>query len=270
MILATDLDRTLIPNGEDEYDNSLPLLFDSLENAKFKLVYVSGRNLDLLNDAVKEYGIKLPDYFIGEVGTVIYRKKGESMVRSDEWSENISKENPNWDRKEIVPEIGMDDILELQEGWKQNDHKISYYLRDQSLKNEVMKKIRLAVYKNGTNAQVIWSVDPLQNTGLIDVLPESATKLTALEFIREKLGEDKEDVVYCGDSGNDILPLTSGYMAIVVRNAPESVKDMVMEIAKQKELGKNIYIAVGNDKFNGNYSSGIIEGLMKFGLIGAT
>lgn len=263
MILATDLDRTLLPNGQDEYDNSLPVLFSKLEDIKnLNLIYVSGQNLDLLNKSIKKYNLDRPDYFIGEVGTVLYKKQNSHMQPHEKWRRNIEKNNPLWDRETIVKKINMQDKLILQEGWKQNEFKISYYLKAQNQSRKVINEINKKLKDLNINARIVWSVDPLQNTGLIDVLPQSATKLTALEFVRKELGESMKDVIYCGDSGNDILPLTFGYNSILVKNAPEEVKKEVLKIAKSKKIKDKIYIARGTGKLNGNYSSGIIEGLI--------
>ena len=267
MIFATDLDRTLLPDGKEEYDGSIPLLFRRLEDFKHTLVYVSGRNTDLLNEAVSKYGIKLPDYFIGEAGTVIYVNEKGVMVPDKSWILHLKEENPNWDRRVLVQKIGMESVLTLQEGWKQNPYKISYYLKDYSLEDEVLGKINSVLAENKINSKASWSVDPLQEVGLIDIIPDSATKLAALEFVREKLGENKDGVIYCGDSGNDVLPLAAGYKAILVKNAPEDVKDEIMKEMKKKGLDNKLYIAKGGGKLNGNYSSGIIEGLVHFGII---
>jgi len=268
MILATDLDRTLLPNGHEEYDNSIPVLFQKLANVKnLTLVYVSGQNLDLMLKSAKLYGIKLPDFFIAEVGTAMYKKEGNKMSFWQKWRTYTENKNPNWDREQIVKQIGMPDVLELQEGWKQNDFKISYYLREENKKDDVLKKIKQAVNKIDIDAKIVWSQDPLQKVGLIDILPTSATKVTALEFLRQELGEELDNVVYCGDSGNDILPLTFGYRAILPKNAHAEVVQEVQKIAKQKGIEDKVYVAGGYDNLNGNYSSGIIEGLEHFNIL---
>jgi len=117
---------------------------------------------------------------------------------------------------------------------------------------------------------IIFSIDPIKKVGLIDILPQSVNKASALEFLRKRLSVSKNDIVYCGDSGNDIIPLTSGYKSILVKNAKDKIKDTVSKI--NYDLGNidKLYIAKGNEKMNGNYSSGIIEGLLKFGAIKIT
>ncbi len=50
---------------------------------------------------------------------------------------------------------------------------------------------------------LIWSIDEAANVGLLDVLPQNATKLHAIEFLQQQLGVALPDVVFAGDSGND-------------------------------------------------------------------
>ncbi|MDP3996300.1 MAG: HAD-IIB family hydrolase [bacterium] len=266
-ILATDLDRTLLPNGKEPYDGTVSELFAKISEKKFVLAYVTGRDLNLVLDAVKKYGIKLPDFLLAEVGTVMYEKKGDKMIPLSDWSEYVRKKTQNWNRDKIVEMVGMRDLLELQEGWKQNEFKVSFYLKEKDKKEEILRKIGKSLADIEIPADVIWSIDPLQNdVGLIDILPESATKVTALEFLRLKLGVEKEAVFYCGDSGNDLLPLTFGYKAIVVANAPEEVKEKARLLTREKGYGELLYIASGKYG-NGNYSSGILEGLKHYGVV---
>jgi len=117
------------------------------------------------------------------------------------------------------------------------------------------------------DTSVIFSIDETNNIGLLDIIPKNATKLSALEYIRKNNGYKKEDIVYCGDSGNDILPLTFGYKSILVRNAINEVKKAVKSICFEKNCTDALYIAKGYGKLNGNYVSGIIEGLIRLNLV---
>jgi len=72
--------------------------------------------------------------------------------------------------------------------------------------------------------------------------------------------------VFCGDSGNDIFPLTAGFSGVLVRNADEQLVENVQEaMAKNPDL--RVYFAQGNFRgLNGNYTSGVIEGAYHYGL----
>ena len=73
-ILATDLDRTLLPNGSWESDASaIPLFNELTEKHDTLVVYVTGRNLDLTEKAIRQYGVRHPNFLCGDVGTTIRR-----------------------------------------------------------------------------------------------------------------------------------------------------------------------------------------------------
>jgi len=277
MIIVCDLDRTLVPNGAEEYDGSLEEFYErdsGLRDAV--LVYATGRNLELFKEAEKEYGIRKPDYFIGSVGTEVYKNQKNFFTRKNklvaypEWNNYVKDKHPNWDRELIVQDI--DEILNeeefyLQEESVQNENKISYYLRDEKKSDNIIQAISEYINQKQIRAEVVYSFDPHKNLGLVDVLPKDATKLGSLEFLIEKLGESPENVVYCGDSGNDLLPLTSGIKSVLVKNARADVKEKAMQIVEQKGVSDKLYIAKGGDRLNGNYSSGVIEGLEYFGFL---
>ncbi len=268
IILATDLDRTLLPDGPYPDDKSLDALFGALTNIAHVLVYVTGRNLDMVLNAIEKYNIPIPDFLIAEVGTSMFVKKDNVLIPEKSWSEYIMSHEQKWNRENIVNAIGTKHNLTLQEPEKQNAFKISYYLPHHANKTETISHINTILRKIGVDANVLWSVDPLADSvGLIDVLPKTATKATALEFLRKQKDLSKDEVIYCGDSGNDILPLTSGYYSILVNNAPKDVKKTVSEKVAQKGETDLLYVAIGTHEHNGNYASGIIEGLLHFGFI---
>lgn len=69
---------------------------------------------------------------------------------------------------------------------------------------------------------IVYSFDPRSGKEMLDFLPQSATKQTALEYIADDLGANRSDVVFCG-SGNDVFPLTAGISGVLVRNADEQL-----------------------------------------------
>ncbi len=264
MIIATDLDRTLLPNGDDEYDDTLNVFFDAVKKNKLTLAYVSGRNMDLLEQAIAEFGIETPDFFIGSVGTEIFVKKNDILIPYEPWSVYLNKNAGKWSRDMFVEKIGEPKSLSLQEDSVQNEFKLSYYVDEEDAES-IVASIKKALSEFEKDIDVVYSIDPLKKIGLIDVLPKIATKVTALAFLRDELGLTDEDVIYAGDSGNDILPLTAGFKSILVKNAHPDTKEDVMRINKDKELS-SLYIAHGEGEYNGNYSSGILEGMKYFGV----
>jgi sucrose-6F-phosphate phosphohydrolase len=266
MLIVCDLDRTLIPNGQEPDPKSLNDFYnyiDSLDNAT--LAYATGRNLALFKEGKKEYDLLLPDYFLGAVGTEVYKKHkkifgGYKLKTDSDWIGYVKKEHPNWKRNQIIKDLDylIDDNFYLQEDDVQNNNKISFYLKNTEQKEPILSDIKKYLDTKEINSEVVYSFDPHKGLGLVDVLPKKATKLGAVEFLVDKLGIYKEDVVYAGDSGNDLLPLTAGIKAILVNNARQEVKDEALNIVKEKKLSNKLYIS------EKNYSAGVIEGLKHY------
>jgi hydroxymethylpyrimidine pyrophosphatase-like HAD family hydrolase len=111
----------------------------------------------------------------------------------------------------------------------------------------------------------VWSIDETTDTGLLDVLPVSASKLHALEFLRERLAVALGRTVFAGDSGNDMEVLASAVPSVLVANARDAVRTEAAAAALRAGHGKALYLAHGGlAGMNGNYSAGILEGVAHF------
>ena len=264
-ILATDLDRTLLPNGSWEPDKDAISRFNKLtEGNDIIVVYVTGRNLALTENAINEYGVRYPDILCGDVGTTIRKYENGKWKFDKGWVEHVKKGSPKWDASAIKKSIIEVNGLKEQEPEHQNQFKQSYYV-DTDKKESIFNIIKSRV--NGKFDEVIiYSFDPENGKGLLDILPDSATKQTALEYVAKSYNTKKEEVVFCGDSGNDILPLTAGFSGVLVKNADAQLVENVKK-AMNKNPSIKVYFAKGNFKgLNGYYSSGVIEGAYHYGL----
>ncbi len=266
-VIATDLDRTLLPNGKQKYDGSMELFKKVVKSENLGLIFVTGRNLRLLKKAIKEFRPPLPDYVLGDVGTKIYARKGGRFVEDAAWIKRIHSSTRNWNVARFKDQLSKVGGLKIQESYKQNEFKLSYYIYGIKNTRAIVKKASSVIQKICKDAAVVYSIDEVSKTGLMDILPKQATKLQALEYLRKKTGLDKKHIIYCGDSGNDILPLTSGYKSIIVRNAVSGVKKTAVKVLARKRILDRLYIAKGYKRLNGYYVSGIIEGLIKFGVV---
>jgi sucrose-6F-phosphate phosphohydrolase len=264
-ILATDLDRTLLPNGSWPADPSAIDLFNELtERHGVLVVYVTGRNLNLAENAIREYGIRHPHVLIGDVGTSIRNYDRGAWKPHPGWDAHVKRTSPGWDAEAIRRAVaGMDGLVE-QEREHCGPFKQSYYVdheRNQAILAAVDERV-----KGRFDEVIVYSFDSQSGKGLLDFLPQSATKQTALEFVAEELYTDKSEVVFCGDSGNDVFPLTAGFSGVLVRNADEQlVSNVKRAVEANPEL--RVYHAQGGFKgLNGYYTSGVIEGAYHYGL----
>ena len=123
-ILATDLDRTLLPNGKWPVDDQAISLFNEWTAKQGVLVvYVTGRNLQLTEQAIEKYGVRFPDILCGDVGTTI-RHYIKSEWRMDlGWIDNVHAMSPRWDNVAIRQAIAEVQGLREQEAIHLNQFK---------------------------------------------------------------------------------------------------------------------------------------------------
>lgn len=264
-ILATDLDRTLLPNGSWKPDDTAIDLFNKLtEEHDVLVVYVTGRNLALTENAIKEYGVRYPDVLCGDVGTSIRKYQNGEWKFDDGWITHVRRTSPRWDAAAIRDAVSGITNMREQEKEHLNPFKQSYYV-EHDKNNEVLEKVDKLV-KGKFDEVIIYSFDSQDGKGLLDFLPASATKQTALEYVAEEFGAAKQDVVFCGDSGNDIFPLTAGFNGVLVRNADDQlVRNVKQAMAENPAL--NVYFAKGDfNGLTGYYTSGVIEGAYHYGI----
>jgi len=266
ILLCSDLDRTILPNGaQPESPDARPLLHALAARPEVTLAYVSGRHKALLQEAIEEYDIPVPDYAIGDVGTTIYHVHDGSWDPWDEWAEEIA---PDWGgrRHDELAALFTDlDALTVQEPEKQNTFKLSYYAPSELERGFLLAEMGDRLDRAGVRASLVWSVDETAQVGLLDVLPECATKLHAVRFLMTHRGFAETRTVFAGDSGNDLPVLTSGLQAVLVKNAHPEVRDEARRALAAKGALDRLYLAHGEFLgMNGNYSAGVLEGLAHF------
>ena len=268
-ILATDLDRTLLPNGSWPPDPGAIELFNQLtEQNEVLVVYVTGRNLSLSEQAIAEYGIRYPNVLIGDVGTSIRRRQQGAWEADAGWNDHVMKHSPRWNPDAVREAlVGLAGVVE-QEREHCGTFKQSWYV-DHARRQQILDEVEQRV-GDRFDEVIVYSFDSQTGKGLLDLLPRSATKQTALEYIADEFGVDRARVVFCGDSGNDVFPLTAGFSGVMVRNADEQlVADVGRAVESNPAL--RVYHAQGGFKgLSGYYTSGVIEGAYHYGVFADT
>lgn len=267
ILLCCDLDRTVLPNGNAKESPGVRDVFANvIKAAGLTLVYVSGRNLELLQQAIRDYRVPLPDYAIGDVGTTLYHISDDnSWLAQTDWSDHIGED---WQQRHAITlQHYLDDLphLRIQEPEKQNIHKLSYYVTldipEQTIIGEIRQRLEVQLIK----ANIIYSIDEIAEIGLVDILPLRASKYHAIEFLIDRLGFHKRDTVFVGDSGNDLPVLISDIPAVIVNNAQTSLKTTARRLADKSGQARRLYTARGGFYgLNGNYCAGVLEGLAHF------
>ncbi len=261
-LLASDMDGTVIPLETGSERESEINEFSKLvqQNPQILLAYVTGRHLELALDGIREFTLPTPDVLVCDVGTSVYNREQGDWVADKVFRNNLLR---SWkgltggDIDEILSGISG---LTAQEPERQKEFKQSYYLPLKEDNRVTLARIRRRLEESGLGANIIYSEDSVKKIGLVDVLPESAAKNTALEYLSVKYEMDHDAVVYAGDSGNDLEAFVSGFNAIIVQNTAQSVKEEVRRKARESKIEHRICFAIEK------YAKGVIEGCYHFRL----
>ncbi len=267
LLICTDLDRTLIPNGsQPESPHARQLFRQLVSNSQVTLAYVTGRDYLLVQEAIAQYQLPLPNFVIADVGSTIYEiKTDHQWLRIKDWDAKIGVSWHNKTYSDLSPLFSDLKSCRLQEIEKQGLHKLSYYVSLESKIETLIAEIKSRLDYQEIQSNLIWSIDEQANVGLLDILPLNANKRLAMEFLMEYQNFSLENTVFCGDSGNDFDVLISPIKSILVANADADLKAKVKLEVEKLGLTHSLYIAKGNYlNLNGNYSASIVEGIFYY------
>ncbi len=236
--IITDIDDTLIGEDNTYLSKLTKILTGNRELIGFGVA--TGRTIDSAIEFLNKHKLPNPDVIIASVGTEIYY--GNNHLYDQGWETHISNK---WQRDKICNRLKDVDFLSYQQATSQRKYKISYnmgprmdrltLLHDQLLNGKYRYNI---VYSQGK---------------YLDILPYRASKGKAIRYLSYKWEIPLENIIVCGDSGNDEEMLRGEPMGIVVGNYKK-------ELEKLKGL-RNIYFA------KQKYAGGIIEGIDRYQFI---
>ncbi len=265
LLLCSDLDRTLLPNGAALESPEARQSFTRFSKQPgVMLAYVTGRHLGLVEEAISEYVLPIPAYAITDVGTKIYRQVTGGWAEMREWAVQIDSDWRGHTHQQLSELLSDIPFLQLQERSKQNEHKLSFYAPLHTDHHVLLVQVEQLLVDAGVHASLIWSIDEPENTGLLDVLPRSANKLHAVRFLQQQLDYSDDELIFSGDSGNDLEVMASSVHTILVANASSEVKEMAKLQTAAAGHQETLYIATGAMGMNGNYSAGILEGVCHY------
>ncbi len=257
LLLCCDMDRTVIPNGDQpESGGSRELLTDFCSRPEVTFAYVTGRDRAMVKEAIASYALPAPDFAMTDVGTVLYRVQDGEWLESPEWMQHISVDWPGCVHEDVAHWLSDLPGLRLQEQEKQNNFKVSFYAENASpvLRLDVEGRLQ----RHGLKANVVVSIDESSGTGFVDVLSARANKYHAVRFVQQMLGYDDQEVIFAGDSGNDLEVLVSPIPAILVGNATEAIRQEATQKSEAAQTRDRLYLA------KANYAGGVLEGLQHF------
>jgi len=266
LLLCTDLDRTLIPNGPQAESKLARERFNKFTSQdEVTLVYVSGRDKVLIQQAIKNYNLPAPHFVIADVGSTIYQINNNDWIHLEEWDAEISSDWNSKSNQELQEMLDNFNDIRVQEYSKQNKYKLSYYVPLHVDHVTLLNEINSHLTSNNVTASLIWSVDIAADLGLLDILPVTANKKHAIEFIMKEFNFNLIETIFAGDSGNDIAVINSSINSILVANAEKDIIKSAVNYANENNQLDSLYIAKGDFLgMNGNYSAGVLEGIVHF------
>ncbi|MFH6780967.1 MULTISPECIES: HAD-IIB family hydrolase [Methylobacterium] len=234
-LLICDIDNTLVG-----CDSGLSI-FRRWRSRQDALAFgvATGRSFHSAMAVLEQQDSPRPQVMITSVGSEIYHldENGTTYTADTAWREAVSA---GWEREALQAALAGLDGLEPQGPLEQRAFKLSYFGDAASA-----ARVRARIAKTGLRASVIHS-----HGRYLDVLPERASKGSAVDHVRALYGLPERAVFVAGDSGNDIEMLRARVQAIIVANYSD---DLAGHAALQHS-----YVA------RASHARGIIEGVGHF------
>jgi len=237
-MLISDIDGTLVGGEAEEDADALAELTRALERNHVGFGVASGRSLELVEEAIRSYGLPDPQVIVCNVGSEI--RYGPSRLEDRGYRRHLDAQ---W-RPDAIREVLRDLGVEPQPDENQTPHKLSYYLDDGGRLDE----IEAAFDERGLRRHTIWS-----HGRFLDVLPHRAGKGKAIRYLAGKWGLEPKNVAVAGDSGNDTEMLRARFPSIVVGNHDEELEEL---------RGKRGVLFVEQPR-----ARGVLEGLRELGFV---
>ncbi|AWN55843.1 HAD-IIB family hydrolase [Methylobacterium sp. 17Sr1-1] len=199
----------------------------------------TGRSFHSAMAVLEQQDSPRPQVMITSVGSEIYHLDGNGVTYTADaaWRGTIAA---GWEREAVRAALGGLDGLKPQGPLEQRAFKLSYF-GDAA----AAQAVRARLARAGLRASVIHS-----HGRYLDVLPERASKGTAVDHVRALYGLPERALFVAGDSGNDVEMLRARAQSIIVANYSD-------DLAGHAAL-RHSYVA------RASHARGIIEGVGHF------
>lgn len=239
--IFSDLDGTMfddqLTTPTKASKKALRKLQNHLDKREIPLVYISGRTLELVEEAIETHGLPHPTIIAANVGSEIYRYGDDGWEQCDIWADRMRSEwSPAAAKKlgEVVMQIPG---AEPQAEEFQSEFKHSYYVDpNKTSVNEVrniLSQEDLLQDSTGVKA-VISGPGNIDGPGslrriFIDFLPSNGSKANAATFIARDLRIPMDDVFYADDSANGLDALNAVGKPVLVGTDEPDIIEMLDE-----------------------------------------
>lgn len=259
-VLATDLDGTLIPLETSEQNRvDLHTIEELIRKTNGMLLYVTGRHKESVLAALDLESLPRPRYIISDVGTRILQLDDDSDAYADveEYSAVLTRLAGTTNTETLKRTIVERFDLRLQPDENQSRFKHSFFCDPNEIETIHVGLVKL-LDDASANYGLVSSIDPKTGEGLIDLLPTGVNKSFAIQWLIDHLQFSADAVAFAGDSGNDLAALTSGFFAIVVRNATGTLRKDVLAHHRASQSLDRLHLS------EREATSGVLEGFYRF------
>lgn len=256
--IATDLDGTLIPlHGDPVQQTDLRILAEEIQRRNWSLAFVTGRHAESAIAAIDEHSLPRPEVIICNVGTTIIRLEADAINIDQDYAMALRTLTGGVTSVDLQRWLSGIPELRIQEDFKQAEFKLSYYISHNVL-SETSAAVKAVLQQYDAPWDIIVSVDPFNGDGLLDILPVGVSKSFAIESWGRGLNLQSSELVFAGDSGNDIAALTAGWKAILVGNATPDVVAQTKRLSADAGHQSTLYHS------HKSASSGVLDGVRYF------
>lgn len=240
-MIATDIDGTIYNLSYGDFTPRVKQCINNLNKKGIKIILVTGRMHRSASKLADELGIKTP--IVSYQGGMIKENSENGQIY---YQKNLSKSYTNeiieWARKnKIHINLYMDDILYVE-----NDcETIKKYTKARYIEYKVcsfdeleIKNVNKILAINYNDADIVteW-VNYLQNKYpelyivkstpyFCEISHKDARKSFAVEYLCNKWGIKKEEVLTIGDQNNDIELLKTGGIKVAMGNGTPELKNI--------------------------------------------
>ncbi len=262
-LLASDMDGTVIPlDDAPTRGEEIARFAAALEGtADLILAYVTGRDLGLALQGIEAFGLPVPAFLAGDVGTRVYRRTGEGFVPDPDYDAAMSRAIGGVELTEVGRAVDELPGFRLQPPDRQGRFKRSYFVPGNVPEAEITGPAEDRLRREGARVTLVHSHDPLTGEGLLDLLPAEVAKDAAVRHLAVLTDVPRERVLYAGDSGNDLAAFLGGFAGILVGNAPTPLRDRLREAREASAGEMRIHFA------EAPFAAGVLEGLRHFGVV---
>lgn len=235
MILATDLDGTFLA-GDSENRQRLYNLISA--HPGIKLIFVTGRGLEVVVPLLSDPTIPRPDYIICDVGATLV--EGPSLQSVYPLQSEIEQ---RWPGEQTVLQA-LADFPGLERQTVPQQRRCSFFCEADAVSNELYETVE------ALECDLLFSADRY-----LDVLPRGVNKGSTLRKLVEHLDVCEEDVLVAGDTLNDLSMYEQGFKGVCVGESEPGLLDATHDRAR-----------VLHARHSG--CGGILEAIAHFGFLG--